>query len=251
MTLQRLGVDPDIAHGGDRVVFLHGVGSDATVWQGQLRHFADRNAVAFDMPGYRGSPPTLHDDAAGLAGLVLAAIGDGPGRLHLVGLSLGAVVAAHVAARAGARVASLTLASGFLTYPEGAAVARRAREAAAAGMAQLAAARIDRILHPRTPYAVRQGVLATLGAIPVEAYQRMSQAVWTADLTDVTPHLRAPTLVISGADDPVTPVALGRELARSIPAAHFETVPQASHLVNLDQPGAFEALVRRHVEAHP
>lgn len=237
---------------GDRIVFLHGVGSDATVWGPQLEDFDGHCRIAFDMPGYRGSPPAPAQDAASLARLVLASTAADAGRLHLVGLSLGAVVAAHAAALHGDRIASLTLASGFVAYPDGATVAERARRMAETdGMAALAAARIGRILHPSTAATTRSSVAATMAAIPVDAYQRMSTAVWTADLTSVAPAIRVPTLVIAGEDDPVTPPTLGAPLAAAIPGARLECVARASHLVNLDRPDAFNALVRRHVEANP
>jgi pimeloyl-ACP methyl ester carboxylesterase len=236
-----------IEHGaGDPVVYLHGVGSDATAWTPQLEAVPGHRAVAIHMPGYGTSPTSPIDAAAALADLVLEALPTG--RLHLVGLSLGAVVAAHAAAKAGPRVASLTLASGFLRYPDGEAVAARAQEAARNGMATLAAARVGRILHPDAAAAVRSEVRATMARIPPDAYQRMSRAVWTADLTQVAASLRVPTLVLSGDADPVTPPSLGRQLAEAIPGSAFTALPRASHLLNLDQPAAFNALLRRHVE---
>lgn len=245
MTLQALAVGDKTSP--EAVVFLHGVGSDATVWTEQLSAI-DSVALrlAFDMPGYRGSPSHPTQDAADLGRLVLASIPAGVRRVHLVGLSLGAVVAAHATVQAPHRIASLTLASGFLTYPNGAAVAATARQAAALGMPALAAARIDRIL--ASP-AQKATVVATMSAIPVAAYQRMSRAVWTADLAPIAPSLRAPTLVLTGSLDPVTPPALGRGLAAAIPGARFALVPEASHLINVDAPTRFNALVAQQIQA--
>ena len=50
----------DEAGGGDLtpIVFLHGVGSDKSVWHPQLDHFGrTRRTVAFDYPGYGDSDP--------------------------------------------------------------------------------------------------------------------------------------------------------------------------------------------------
>src|SRR5688500_17793977 len=50
--------------GGERtpIVFLHGVGSDKSVWRPQLEHFgSERRAIAFDYPGYGESDPAPED----------------------------------------------------------------------------------------------------------------------------------------------------------------------------------------------
>lgn len=246
MTLQALRAgDPASA---DAIVFLHGVGSDATAWAPQLNASPLGLRLAFDMPGYRGSASHPTQDAAVLAQLVLSSIPASVQRIHLVGLSLGAIVAAHAAAQAPARISSLTLASGFLRYPDGAAVADKACQAATFGMATLAAARVNRLLASPPP-AQKAQVIATMASIPVAAYQRMSHAVWTADLTAVAPLIQAPTLVMTGAADAVTPPTLGRELADCIPGARFVLVPDASHLLNLDAPAAFNDLVLQQVQA--
>ena len=78
------------------IVFLHGVGSDKSVWRPQLDHFGDeRRAIAFDYPGYGDSDPapegTTRDDYAAAILSAMAALGID--RAHVCGLSLGGVVA--------------------------------------------------------------------------------------------------------------------------------------------------------------
>ena len=78
------------------IVFLHGVGSDKSVWRPQLDHFGqERRAIAFDYPGYGESDPapegTTRDDYA--AAIVSAMAALGIGKAHICGLSLGGIVA--------------------------------------------------------------------------------------------------------------------------------------------------------------
>ena len=82
--------------GGDAtpIVFLHGVGSDKSVWHPQLAHFGrSRRAIAFDYPGYGDSDPaptgTTRDDYA--AAVLSAMTALGVPRAHVCGLSLGGV----------------------------------------------------------------------------------------------------------------------------------------------------------------
>src|SRR4051812_47425558 len=86
------------AGGGERIpiVFLHGVGSDKSVWRPQLEHFGEeRRAIAFDYPGYGESDAaaedTTRDDYA--AAILAAMTALGIERAHICGLSLGGVVA--------------------------------------------------------------------------------------------------------------------------------------------------------------
>ena len=115
------------AGGGERtpLVFLHGVGSDKSVWRPQLDHFAaERRALAFDYPGYGESDPapegTTRDDYAAAILSAMAALGIA--RAHVCGLSLGGVVAIAVHHAAPEACASLILADSFAAYPEGQAI---------------------------------------------------------------------------------------------------------------------------------
>src|SRR3954452_24095458 len=91
-----IGYDEAGSGGATPIVFLHGVGSDKSVWHPQLRHFsAERRAIAFDYPGYGDSDPaprgTTRDDYA--AAILSALIELGVERAHGCRLSLGVLVA--------------------------------------------------------------------------------------------------------------------------------------------------------------
>ena len=125
--LGQIGVEE--AGGGDRtpLVFLHGVGSDKSVWRPQLEHFgAERRAIALDYPGYGESAFVAGADRDGFAAAVLAAMSAlGIQRAHLCGLSLGGVIAIAAHAAAPERCASLILADTFALHPEGPAIRDR------------------------------------------------------------------------------------------------------------------------------
>jgi pimeloyl-ACP methyl ester carboxylesterase len=105
----------EAGRGDPPLVLLHGIGSRAASWRHQLAGLSDRlRVIAWDAPGYGESSdlaapaPTAGDYAACLASFLDAL---GAGRLHLVGHSLGALMAARFAADHPERIASLTLAS--------------------------------------------------------------------------------------------------------------------------------------------
>src|SRR5688500_9680197 len=137
--------------GGEAVpiVFLHGVGSDKSVWRPQLEHFgAKRRAIALDYPGYGESAPVATASRDDFAAAVLAAMDAlDVERAHVCGLSLGGVVAIAMHAAAPARCASLVLAGSFARHPDGAAIHERSVDASRSmSMRALAEARVDALL---------------------------------------------------------------------------------------------------------
>lgn len=97
---------------GPPVVLIHGYAGDLTSWAFNIPALAAHAPViAMDLPGHGGSDKNVGDGAlATLAKAVAGALGVlGVDRAHLVGHSLGAAVAARLAADAPERVASLTL----------------------------------------------------------------------------------------------------------------------------------------------
>jgi 3-oxoadipate enol-lactonase len=232
---------------GDKtpIVFLHGVGSDKSVWRPQLDAFArERRAIAFDYPGYGDSDPapegTTRED---YAEAVLSGMRDlGIARAHICGLSLGGVVAIALHAADPDACASLILADTFAVHPDGQAIYDRS-VAASEDMRALAEGRVDVLLAQPAAPAVRTEVVGTMAKIHPAAFRIGAEAVWLADQRDRVHEIRVPTLVICGAQDHVTSPALSHELTRLIPGARFEQIEGAGHLTNLEKPEEFNTLV--------
>jgi 3-oxoadipate enol-lactonase len=69
------------------------------------------------------------------------------------------------------------------------------------------------------------------------------------DLRDRLPSIAAPTLVVSGAEDPATPPEHGRLIAAAIPGARFEVVPDTAHIANMERPERITRLILTQLEA--
>lgn len=238
------------AGGGEAVpvVFLHGVGSDKSVWRPQVEHFGQsRRAVALDYPGYGESAASARATRDGFAAAVLAAMDAlGMARAHVCGLSLGGVVAIAMHAAAPDRCASLVLADSFAVHPDGATIHQRSTEASRAmPMRDLAEARVDVLLGSAATPALRAEVVNTMAAIDAQAYRVGAEAVWLADQRDRAAAIDVPALVLCGTEDKVTPPALSEQLAALIPGARLEWIEAAGHLANAEQPAAFNAAVER------
>ncbi|HEX8839864.1 MAG TPA: alpha/beta fold hydrolase [Sphingomicrobium sp.] len=232
---------------GDRtpLVFLHGVGSDKSVWHPQLEHFgARRRTIAFDYPGYGDSDPapegTTRDDYA--AAIVSAMHELGVERAHICGLSLGGVIAIAIHHAAREHCASLVLADTFAIHPEGAAIYERSL-AGSENLPAMAEGRVDVLIAQPADPEVRAEVVDTMSRIDPAAYRIGAEAVWLADQRERVHEVRVPTLVVCGDHDVVTPPALSRELANLIPAARYEPIEGAGHISNLKKPELFNTLV--------
>lgn len=231
--------------GATRIVFLHGVGSDKSVWRPQLAHFGQsRRAIAFDYPGYGDSDPaptgTTRDDYA--AAVISAMHELGIDRAHICGLSLGGVVAIAMHHAAPQRCASLILADTFAVHPEGRAIYDRG-VAGSSDMAAMAEARVDFLLAQPADPAVRREVAETMARIDPAAYRIGAEAVWLANQRERVAAIRVPTLIICGEEDKPTPPSLSRELHGMIAGSRLEMISRAGHLTNLEQPVAFNAIV--------
>lgn len=234
------------------VLFLHGVGSDKSVWQPQLDHFGrERRALAADYPGYGDSAPAedaSRDDYARAMIALLDACGIE--RAHICGLSLGGVVAIAMAAMASERIASLVLADSFAVHPEGQAIHDRSVEASRKmGMRALAEARVDVLLGGSPPQGLREEVIETMARIPQPSYEQGARAVWLADQRGRAAAIDKPTLIPCGDEDSVTPPALSHELAKLVKGSRVVIVEGAGHLANAERPEAFNALVEEHLRA--
>ncbi|MFL6765661.1 MAG: alpha/beta fold hydrolase [Sphingomicrobium sp.] len=227
------------------IVFLHGVGSDKSVWYPQLAHFGRaRRAIAFDYPGYGDSDPapsgTTRDD---YADAIISAMHElGVDRAHVCGLSLGGVVAIAMHDADAGRCASLVLADTFAVHPDGPAIYQRSLDGSR-DLPAMARARVDVLLAQPAHPEVRREVVETMSRIDPAAYRMGAEAVWLADQRDRTQKIEVPTLVLCGAEDLVTPPNLSNELVDLIPDARMQVISRAGHLTNLEHPGAFNQIV--------
>ena len=227
------------------IVFLHGVGSDKSVWHPQLEAFArERRAIAFDYPGYGNSDPapeeTTRDDYAAAVRSAMHELGID--HAHVCGLSLGGVVAIAVHAADPDACASLILADTFAAHPDGQAIYDRS-VVASEDMRAMAEGRVDVLLAQPAQAAVRTEVIETMAKIDPAAFRIGAEAVWLADQRERVRDIRVPALVICGAEDHVTSPALSHELTRLIPGARYEQIEGAGHLTNLEKPDEFNTVV--------
>ncbi len=93
-----------------------------------------------------------------------------------------------------------------------------------------------------------------MGRISKETYRWAVPAVWRSDYRSSLREITAPTLILVGEHDRLTPPALSQTLQAGIRGARLAVVPGAGHLPNLEQPETFNRLVEaflRDAERNP
>lgn len=234
---------------GRALVFVHGVGSTAAIWDTQLDAFGDRcKAYAIELRG-NGVPNPEPNPAlitrAGYASDVLAVCDHaGIERFTIVGCSLGGVVAFELWERAPERIEAMVIVGSFAAYPNAQTYAQSVSAAARAAGSMATFAR-ERAAKLGLPPERERETIEQMSVKSVASYLAATQATWTGDYTAMLPTIDVPVLVTCGERDAIAPPELSRAIASAVPGARFESVPNAGHVANADNPRAFNALLER------
>jgi 3-oxoadipate enol-lactonase len=237
---------------GPALLFLHGIGGDAECFRPQLAHFGRGfRAIAWNMPGYADTPllprTTFPDLADAVAALLDAR---GIARVHLVGHSLGGMIAQEFAIRHPGSLASLTLSGTTAAFgrPDGNFQRdflrqRLAPLEAGKAMADLAARLVGGLVGPAPDPNGMATALTSMSRVKPETYRAALECLVGFDRRDALPHIAVPTLLIAGGTDTTAPAVVMERMAAKIPGARFVTIPCAGHLANLEQPAAFNRVL--------
>ena len=238
---------------GPALVLLHGIGGASASWEYQFTHFSDRfHVIAWDMPGYGGSQglagaaPSVEDYVAALVAL-LDALGET--KVHILGQSVAALIAARFAARHPDRTRSFIFAHG-LTGLGGLPAAERDRARAgrlevfdALGPMRFAYEKGPAIMSPSVSDEARQKAVDIMARIDPTGFHQAVEMLATADFFTDAPDIAAPSLVLCGADDPVAPEALCRSVVAALPNAIFHLLPDVGHYAAMENPPLFNKML--------
>lgn len=239
---------------GDVVLLLHGMGGSRIAWDPQLVALsaAGLRCAAWDMPGYGASAaPDAPLTFSLLADAVVAWMDAMAVPVaHVVGLSLGGMIAQHVALRAPQRVRSLALLDTSPAFGlDGETTAESWIEQRLAPMRDGAtpASMADRVLRSimsadASDSAVAAAV-AAMSRITNDALAAAVRCLVTHDVRAELPSVQVPTLVLVGEHDRETPLPYSTFIAEAIPGARLDVVPGAGHISNLEAP----EIVNRHL----
>jgi 3-oxoadipate enol-lactonase len=244
---------------GPPLLLIMGMSGTSLHWGEQFLALLreDFDVIAYDHRGVGASTPLdgpvtirqMADDAAALLGAL--ELDDA----HVMGISMGGMIAQELALGHAARVRTLTLGC---TYCGG----EGSSLASEAVMSKLAAAMAsgDRERALRAGWEIN--VSATMAAdddayaafralglkraVAVPVIMEQLQACAAHDTNERLAQIAAPTLVVHGTDDQLLPVQNGRLIASRIPGARLEIFDDVGHLFFWERPERAAELVREH-----
>ncbi len=241
------------AGAGQPLLLVNGIGAGFQTWWPLARRLSQRHRlIMFDAPGAGGSRELRWPlRMPGLARLVVElcdALGET--QVDVLGYSWGGVLAQQVAHDAPQRVRRLVLAS---TSPGvgGRLPSLGVLALVSSPFPYLSGTYLTRIApviyggewrHGGAP--ARRELARWLEYSPnlIGCFQQMYAVSWWTSLPWLH-RVTAPTLVLSGAEDPLVPIQNAHLLARRIPDARLKLIPGGGHLWMLEQPEASAALV--------
>ena len=248
---ERFRVKIDGPDGAPVILMSHSLGCDLTMWDAVVPALAKTyRVVRYDSRGHGGSVVVARPTSiAELADDALAILDDlGVERAHFVGLSMGGMIGQHFALAAPQRLDRLVIANSTSRIPPEAGPLWDERIAIvrAQGCAGVVEGTLGRwftsgFRAARPAEAAR--IAKLIADTPAAGYIGCADAIRALDITARIGAIRAPTLVIAGADDPGTPPAMSEVIAATIPGARLEIIPSASHLSCIEQPETFNRLV--------
>lgn len=232
---------------GPALLLIHSLGANGTMWREQIAALRERyRCIAFDCRGHGDSsynsvfsvPEVAADHKAGLDAL-------GVETCHILGLSMGGMIALDINARWPQMTRSLIIADSFARPRDGAEDRIYATQEAVAylSMKEFGNQYAGDRLMPTTPMERIDELTDAVAKVPPKAYVDTVRAIFTVDYTDALGKVDAPTLVLIGDQDDATPLPESEYMVERIKDAEFGTIAGAGHLSNIDQPEAFNAAI--------
>lgn len=247
-----------------KVVYLHGLGASGTTWD-RLAPLLSPHAPgwAIDFPGSGRSRPLPSGQCtpAAYAQAVLSFLAESPEPIHLIGHSLGALVALMIATEKPELIRSLTLISpalptfhlartifkpqGAVSQLTGAIRLPMARTPTplerAKRMMELCSGDPSKVPEERTNRLAEEIVERDNLPWWQDSYRRTRRALlcnWLHPwrLWSEVSRVTSPTLVVSGGRDRIVPPEVARRAALLLPVGKLLHLPQAGHIPHVDQP---------------
>ena len=228
---------------GPSLLFVHGAGCDASVWEAQADYFAGKHpAYLLDLPGHGGSGPegealiSSYSTWARLAASSLFAAEP----FVLVGHSMGGAVVLEMAVDPPESLRGIVL------------VGTGAKLAVTRIIFQMLQENVEAFFEtigqfafsPSTPSEIRERFIRAVRQCPPPVIFNDFKACDGFDIRDRLDRIHVPALILCGADDQLTPPTFSAYLRTRIASSRLVTIPEAGHLVMTERPAAVNQAIK-------
>jgi 3-oxoadipate enol-lactonase len=236
------------------VLLAPSLGTTLAMWDHLAESLAPRyRVIRFDTRGHGASPAPAGPYTVGELAADVVALADllEIDRFAVVGLSLGGAIAEVLALEYAPRVSALVLACTGPSFGDPQNWRERASRVRAEGMRWLVGPTTQRWFTPAFVHEHRveaDRLLEMIADSNPEGYAACCDALADYDVTARLPEISAPTRVIAGRHDEVSPPEVARSMVEALPDADLVVLEDASHIANVAQPAAFDRAVREHLD---
>jgi pimeloyl-ACP methyl ester carboxylesterase len=239
---------------GPAVVLVHGVGANLESWDAVTKQLCNRyRVIRYDLRGHGASDRIQTCSIQAFTGDVLCvAKRAGLAQFHLVGFSLGGLIAQHFAIHHQDRLNSLTLLSTVAnrTEQERARILARADVIREQGIKAVTNQASDRWFTPAFKEENPEKVaarLAELAANDAKSYEAAYRVFGSADKNLEFHRINVPTLVATGEEDPNSNVRMANELHKGIAGSRLKILPNLRHSILVEAPNLVAEILIGHI----
>ncbi len=238
----------------ETIICLHGIGGDHNGFIPQHEALSNQyRVISWNMPGYRRSQPlaslTFETLASAVIRLMDALQIDSA---HIIGQSIGGMIAQELAISFPQRVRSLILiatTSAFggkdEKFKQQFLAARLAPIEKGESMESLAKRFIPEIVGSRATRSTLTSAESSMAAVPVNSYKQVMECLITFNRRNDLNHIKCPVCLIAGEQDNNAPAATMQKMASKIAAAEFHCIDGAGHLTNLECPVPCNEIIKK------
>ncbi len=225
------------------IICLHGIGGNSSSFAPQLAALSRyHRIISWTMPGYGHSTPLATVDFSTLS----QALADFMHalkikRAHLIGHSIGGMIAQELALTQPERVQSLALLATTSAFggrddrfKDNFLAARLKPLDEGKSMAELAQQFVPALVGADTDAPTLNAAIAGMRNIPTQSYRAILACLVTFNRYQDIAQLNMPVCLLAGAEDNTAPPATMQKMAERIPDAEFHTLAGTGHLLNLE-----------------
>ncbi|MEZ5478466.1 MAG: alpha/beta fold hydrolase [Thiolinea sp.] len=230
-------------HGGIPIICLHGIGGNHASFAPQLQALSRHwHILAWNLPGYGTSPLLPDTDFASLSAALLDFMDQQDiAQAHLLGHSIGGMLAQETALRVPQRVASLALLATTSAFGGRDDQFRQTFLATACNrlqqglsMAELAQRFVPGLLGPLADDEAREDAITSMAQIPETTYRAILACLVQFNRYREFATLGCPVCLLAGAKDRTAPPTTLEKMAQRLADVRFHVLPDAGHLLNLE-----------------
>ncbi len=221
-------------------ILIHGAGGAHLNFPASLRRLPSIRPIVIDLPGHGASRGAGRSSIAEYTLDVLALMDSlALQSAIIIGHSMGGAIAQFLALEHSSRVLALALIGTGARLPVNPALIQGIMSDTETTLGNLA----RWMWSKNAPTDVKRQTAEIMNATAPAVIRNDLIACDNFDLLNQLPRISAPTLLVAGAQDKMTPVALSEQLHAGIPNSSLEVIPATGHLPHLEQPEHTAAVI--------